>query len=416
MNCEIIAVGTEILLGDIVNTNAQYIARGLSSIGIGVYYQTVVGDNPARLDTAVSLAKSRADMIITTGGLGPTYDDLTKEVIAKNFGAELELHEPSLKDITDYMSSRGHVMTENNKKQAYLPKGCVVLKNDNGTAPGGIITDSDGKIAVMLPGPPREMKPMFDSLVLPYLMKYSDGVIFSRTLRVVGVGESLVETKLRRIMTENQNPSVAPYAKDGECIVRITAKAADQKSASDMISPIADEIYFILGNAIYGEDDDTIEGSVIDLLTSRSKRVAFAESCTGGLLSKRLTDIPGASECFDVAVTSYSNDVKHGLLGVRQSTLEKYGAVSFQCAVEMSRGMLKLSGADYAVSVTGIAGPGGGSEEKPVGLVYVAVTDGHRTWVKDMVMKHRDRDRVRTSAANMAFDMLRRMILTDTEA
>ncbi|MGI6031614.1 MAG: competence/damage-inducible protein A [Eubacteriales bacterium] len=407
---EIIAVGTELLLGDIVNTNAQYIAQGLSRIGIHVYFQTVVGDNPQRLTQCLELAKSRADILLTTGGLGPTYDDLTKETIAAAFGRKLVLDEESLETIRQFFAGLGRPMTPNNEKQAMMPEGCIILKNPNGTAPGCIIEGDDGKIAIMMPGPPREMKPMFDDQVLPYLQRFSTEHILSKTLRVVGVGESAIEDILKPMMVKYENPTIAPYAKDAECLLRVTARVHDPAEADALIDPVIEEITPLLGDGVYGIDIPSLEYHLVQLLREKGKTVAFAESCTGGLCSKRITDIPGSSDVLGMGVVTYSNAAKQQLLGVRSSTLERYGAVSRECAIEMARGCKALSGADVAVGITGIAGPGGGTPEKPVGLVYVAITDGRRTWCRKLLYP-RSRDYVRTVTATNAFDMVRKFLL-----
>lgn len=412
MNAEIIAVGTEILLGDIVNTNAQYIARGLSNLGINVFFQTVVGDNPKRLESCLNLAKERADILITTGGLGPTYDDLTKETIAKNFGRGLVLDQESYDTMAVFFQKMGRTMTENNKKQAMMPKGAIVLKNPHGTAPGCIIEGEDGKIAIMMPGPPREMKPMFDEKVIPYLKKFSDEIIFSKTMCIIGMGESVLENILHDMITTMENPTVAPYAKDAECILRVTAKAKTEEAAIALIDPVIEKIKGILGNVVYGVDTPSLPDHIVELLKSKNKTVAFAESCTGGLMAKRLTDIPGSSAVFPMGVVAYANQAKMDLLGVKASTLEKYGAVSEECAIEMARGVWRLSGASYGVGITGIAGPGGGTAEKPVGLCYMAVYDGKKTWVKNTIIQ-RSRDYVRHSVSNSAFDMVRHFALFD---
>jgi len=414
-SCEILCVGTEILLGDIVNTNAQYISRGLSQLGIDVYYETVVGDNPARLEEALNIAKTRADIIITTGGLGPTYDDLTKETISRNFGRELEMNQKCLEELTAFFVKGNRIMTENNKKQAMMPKGCIILDNPQGTAPGCIIEGDDGKTAIMMPGPPREMKPMFDNHVRPYLRQFSEDIMVSRVIRVISLGESAMEDRLRDMMESMTNPTIAPYAKDSECLVRITAKAKSEQEAYDMMEPVIEEIQQKLGIYAYGVDVDSLEEHIVQLLTEHGKTVAFAESCTGGLAAKRLTDVPGSSAVFRTGIVAYSNGTKRNVLGVRSSTLKKWGAVSHQTAVEMALGVYNLSGADIGVGITGIAGPDGGTEEKPVGLVYVAATDGVRTWVKKLYVP-RSREYIRISAVNNAYDMVRRFVIRDAEA
>ncbi|NCB29917.1 MAG: competence/damage-inducible protein A [Clostridia bacterium] len=414
MNAEIIAVGTEILLGDIVNTNAQYIARGLSNLGINVYFQTVVGDNPARLESCLNLAKERADIIITTGGLGPTYDDLTKETIAKNFGRSMVLDQDSYDTMASFFQKMGRTMTENNKKQAMMPQGAIILKNPNGTAPGCIIEGEDNKIAIMMPGPPREMKPMFDDSVIPYLRKFANDVIVSKTMCIIGMGESTLEHTLHDMIGSMENPTVAPYAKDAECTLRVTAKAKTEEEAVALIDPVIEKIKGIIGNVVYGVDVPSLADHIVELLSSKKKTVAFAESCTGGLLSKRITDIPGSSEVFHMGVVAYENSIKTDILGVRPYTLQKYGAVSPQCAIEMAHGIYNLSRSSYGVGITGIAGPGGGTPDKPVGLCYIAVYDGKKTWLKTTTIQ-RSRDYVRYSVSNTALDMVRHFALNDQD-
>lgn len=417
MTAEILAVGTELLLGDIVNTNAQYLASELAAFGFSVLHQAVVGDNPERLREAIKQALSRSDILITTGGLGPTCDDITRETLASELGLQLELNTDALHDIEEYFKKSKRPMTENNKKQVMLPKGCITLKNDWGTAPGCIIEHA-GKIVVMLPGPPREMKPIFEYRAKPYLKKFCDGVIESLNIRVFGIPESQVEQKLRDLM-QGANPTLAPYAKDGEVLLRVTARADTSEKALSICRPIADEVKKRLGDSVYGENVNSLEQVVVAKLREKKLKVGFAESCTGGLLSKRLTDISGSSEVFDCGVVSYANEIKHRLLGVGEETLAKYGAVSPQTAAEMSQGIRKLSEADIGAGITGIAGPGGGTKEKPVGLVYVSVFDGKTCYVKKLLLGHGiagqpagtdERELIRYLAASNVLDMVRRLI------
>lgn len=318
MKCEIIAVGTELLLGEIVNTDAQVISQGLAELGINVYFETVCGDNPERLRSVLEIAKSRADIIITTGGLGPTADDLTKETIAAAFGKGLVLHQPSMDRLRAHFKDRP--MTKNNEKQAYLPEGCTVLDNDWGTAPGCAF-EAEGCTVIMLPGPPTECTNLFKHRAMPYLEKMSGGTLCSRYIRVFGLGESAMEDKLAHQMKTWKNPTAAPYAKDGECLVRVTAMAPTREEARRMTEPAVEELCGILGDVVYGIDVDSLEEVVVKGLTERGLTLATAESCTGGLLGKRLTDVPGASACYVGGVVSYSNDVKQRLLGVRGDTL-----------------------------------------------------------------------------------------------
>lgn len=371
-SAEILCIGTELLMGNTVNTNATYIAKGLAQNGINVYHQAVVGDNPQRLKESLDLAFSRSDIVITTGGLGPTYDDLSKETIAAWFGKELVLHEESLRHIEDFFRRLGREMTANNRKQAMMPQDCAVFPNPNGTAPGCAI-EKDGKVAFMLPGPPREMRPMFDNYVIPYLQKDSDTVLVSKMIHLFGIGESMLEHKLHDIMVESSNPTLAPYAKEGEVQLRVTARVHRDEDAEAILQPMMDKVSEIAGEFIYGIDIGDLQTAAVTRLKEKGLHVATAESCTGGYVSKRLVDVDGVSEVFDCGVCSYSNDIKEKVLGVSHDTLVAYGAVSEQTAREMAAGVRRLSGAEIGVSTTGIAGPGGGSPEKPVGLVYVAV-------------------------------------------
>lgn len=380
-SAEILCIGTEILLGNIVNTNSAVISRGLAAIGIDMYHHTVVGDNPERLKQALDIAFSRNNIVITTGGLGPTYDDLSKETIAAYFDMPLEMHQPSVEFIKAFFRKMGREMTENNLKQAMMPKGCIVLENHNGTAPGAIL-EKDGKVAVMLPGPPREMEPMLQQQVLPWLMKRSHQVFRSHCIYFFGIGESALEYQLREQMKAMKNPTLAPYAKDGEVMLRVTASAKTDEEAENLMQPVIDDLKQRFPDLIYGVDVDNLQTAVVRALSEKGLKLATAESCTGGYISKRITDVAGSSQVFDCGVTSYANEIKEKILGVRHETLQTYGAVSPQTAREMADGVRRISGADLAVSTTGIAGPGGGSAEKPVGLVYVGISS---EWHKDVI-------------------------------
>ncbi|MDY3619300.1 competence/damage-inducible protein A [Agathobaculum sp.] len=408
MNAELIAVGTEILLGDIVNTDAQVISQGLSELGINVFYQTVVGDNPDRLRHVVETARDRADIIITTGGLGPTLDDLTKETLAEVFGRKMALHEPSLERIKGFFANIGREMTKNNEKQAWLPEGCTVFVNEWGTAPGCAF-EAYGKHVLMLPGPPRECNPMWKECAMPYLYKLAGGCIVSRNIRVFGLGESAMEDRLHDMMERMQNPTIAPYAKVSECFARVTAKADTPAEAEKLLAPVVEEVCALLGEDVYGVDVDSLEQVVGDGLRARGLTLAVAESCTGGLLSKRITDVPGCSDYYLGGVCSYANEVKRKVLGVRQDTLDAVGAVSPEVAEQMAQGVAKALGADVGVGITGIAGPGGGTEEKPAGLVYISVYADGQHFTKKM-QSSLGRDRVRNQAASTALDMIRRRL------
>lgn len=406
MNCEIICVGTELLLGDIVNTNAQYLARELAALGIGLHYQQVVGDNPQRMRESISRALDESDLIILTGGLGPTADDLTKEICCEVMGEELVLDEEILDGIRQYFVSKGRQMSENNAKQAYVPENGFVFRNHNGTAPGCGI-EKDGKIAIMLPGPPRELKPMFEKEVMPYLAEKTGGIILSKQVRTFGIGESNMAAAVEDLL-DGENPTVAPYAKDGEALLRVTARAESEEEASAMCDGTIEKIRERIGGYIYGIDCSSLEEKAVELLKKHSKKLALAESCTGGYIAKRITDIPGSSEVFEYGIVSYSNEVKINLLGVKPETIEKYTEVSTQTAAEMAQGAKRLSGADFALSVTGISGPGGGSDDKPVGLAFIGFAHPDGVEVKELrTGKSEDsRDYNRYVAASTALHML----------
>ena len=409
---ELIAVGTELLLGNIANTDAQMLSQGLSALGINVYYHTVVGDNPQRLRAAVELAKSRADILITTGGLGPTCDDLTKNVLAECFGKKLVFHAPSARRIEAYFERlhAGRPMTENNYQQAMLPEGCTVLDNDWGTAPG-VAFEADGVRVIMLPGPPRECRAMFTHRVIPYLKSLADGVIVSRTLKLFGIGESSMEAQLREEMEAMTNPTLAPYAKEGECELRITAKAADEESARALIAPVEERLRARFGPLIYGADVPSLEAAVFQLLKEKGLTLGCAESITGGLMAKRLTDIPGSSQVFRGGVVSYTNEVKAGVLGVPQHLLDQFGAVSPEVARAMADGARRLLGCDIALSATGVAGPGKDEWDHEVGTAFVAISTAEGAHVRALNLGSRPvRARLRTQTAHHAFDLARRYL------
>ncbi len=381
-SAEILCVGTELLLGDIVNTNAAFLSSRLADLGINVYRHTVVGDNPERLKKALALALEESDLVITSGGLGPTYDDLTKETVASAFGREMYLHTESLERIEAYFSRTGRVMTENNKKQAMMPVGATVLRNDYGTAPALALFDEDkNKTVIMLPGPPNELIPIFNEQVTPYLETRSDAILLSKNVNIFGMGESAVETELKGLMQNATNPTVAPYCKEGEVRLRVTAKAENKETASLMCDEMIEKIKQTeVGKFIYGVDADTLERAVVGFLREKGMTLAAAESCTGGLIAKRITDVVGSSEIFLGSCVTYAESAKQALVGVSAETLKKYGAVSEQTAAEMARGARLALGSDIAVSTTGVAGPGGGTEEKPVGTVFIGIStkDGER--------------------------------------
>jgi competence/damage-inducible protein CinA C-terminal domain len=409
MNAEILAVGTELLMGQIANTNAQYISARLPDIGIGVYYHSVVGDNPARLKECLNLALSRSDIIVMTGGLGPTKDDLTKETVAEAMNRKLVLDQESLDKMRSFFKNLKRQMTDNNIKQAYLPENSFIIRNKNGTAPGCIIEEG-GKTIVMLPGPPSEMKPMFDDTVIPYFEEKSEYKLVSKFLRIFGIGESAMEDMILDLVENQTNPTIAPYAKDGEVTLRITAKYPKSMVSKDIIAPVENEIKKRLGDTVYSSENKNIEEVTAELLLETGTTIAIAESCTGGLVSAKLTDISGISSVFDRGIVSYSNKAKAETLGVKLETLDKYGAVSSETAIEMAVGVRNISHTDLGLSITGIAGPGGGSAEKPVGLVYVALASEKGIECKELKLWG-SRSRIRNVTALHAFDMVRRCLL-----
>ena len=407
---EILCVGTELLLGDIVNTNAAYLARRLAQLGIDVYHQSVVGDHPGRLRDALALALSRADLVITSGGLGPTYDDITREVVAEAMGRELLLNEDVLAGIEAYFARSGRVMTDNNRRQAMVPRGAVVLQNAQGTAPGLWVADEEGsKTVVLLPGPPRELIPMFDESVAPRLEVQSDSLLVSQNVHVFGMGESAVETVLRDMMVEGKNPTVAPYCQAGEVRLRVTAKAHDEKAALAMCDEtVARILKSGVGPHVYAVTDArdgaySLERAVIAALQKSNQTVATAESCTGGLIAKRLTDIPGSSAVVKGGFVTYTNEMKMALLGVSGETLTRHTELSEETAREMARGARLSTGADIAVSTTGLAGPGGGSDGCPIGTVFLGIsTKKGEESLRLTLSPDRSRDYIRTLAASHA--------------
>lgn len=367
-------MGTEILIGDIVNTNAAYISAQLALLGIPHYYQAAVGDNPVRLKDAIKSALDRSDLLIMSGGLGPTYDDLTKETAAECMGRKLYLDERSLQRIKDNFAFRCRTMTKNNEKQAFIPEGSVIFDNNAGTAPGCAIEDEEnGKIIIMLPGPPFEMKRMFSESVIPYLQQFTDTRFVSKNINIFGMGESAVESVLKDLMLAAKNPTVAPYCGDGEVRLRVTASGASDEECEALCDEMIERIRGTeVGKFIYGLDT-TLEKAVVEAYSKAAKTLSIAESCTGGLIAKRITDVSGSSGMFGYGTVTYANEAKIKVLGVKRETLEKYGAVSEETAMELAAGIRALSGADVGISTTGIAGPGGGTETKPVGLVYMGI-------------------------------------------
>lgn len=410
MVVELISVGTEILLGNIVNTNAAYLAEQCALLGLSCYYQTVVGDNEERLTEAMKTALGRADVIILSGGLGPTQDDLTKETAARVLGRKLIVDEHSRERVLEFFKNRGLEITENNWKQAMIPEGALAVDNDNGTAPG-IVMQADGKHVILLPGPPNELVPMFEKEIAPYLKRLEPGTIYSQTVKICNLGESKAETLVADMIADQSNPTIAPYAKTGEVHFRVTAKAEEEKAARKLVKPVVKELKSRFGSNVYTtEEDVTLEKAVADLLTANRLSIVTVESCTGGLLAARLINVPGISEVFKAGLVTYANKAKRRLAGVKKSTLDKYGAVSEQTAREMAKGAALLHKADVAVSITGIAGPDGGTEKKPVGLVYIACCVCGTVTVKEFHFSG-NRSKIRESSVSYALSLMRECIL-----
>lgn len=411
---EIICVGTELLMGNTVNTNAAFLGQQLAELGLNLYHQTVVGDNPERLEEALEQALSRSDIVITTGGLGPTYDDLTKETIAKCVGVPLRMHPESLENIREYFARQGRECTPNNEKQAMLPEGCVVFPNRNGTAPGCAISRADGKMVMMFPGPPREMKPMFLENAVELLRGQSDTHLVSRCLYFWGIGESALEYRLHDMMEKQTNPTVAPYCKTGEVMLRVTAAVRDGEDAEPLLAPTIDAIRREAGEYLYGIDVDNLETALVRALREKHRTAAAAESCTGGLVAKRITDISGASAVFHCGVVAYSNEIKEKVLGVSARTLAEHTAVSAETAAEMAAGIRRLSGADIGIATTGNAGPEP-SEGKPVGLVYIAVDSESYREVLELNINRRD-ENIRALVRELAAGNALRLALKAAQA
>lgn len=410
MKAEIICVGTELLLGDIVNTNAQFLSRRLADLGLSVYHQSVVGDNVERLKKELGEAFSRADLIITTGGLGPTPDDLTKETGAEYFNKKMVVDKASLDKLSSYFLKNGKgEIKGGNMKQAYFPEGSVIFPNNHGTAPGCAIEENE-KVLIVLPGPPREMKPMFEDYVIPFLKKYSSGVLSSKVLKICGIGEGIMAEEISDIINNSVNPTVAPYAKEWEVTLRITAKANTEEDASKLITPVENEIRERLGDSIYGEGETSLEEVIAKLLVSKNLTISTAESCTGGLIASKLVNYPGISSVFMEGAVTYSNNAKMNRLNVKEETLERFGAVSEETAKEMAEGIAKTSGTAIGLSTTGIAGPGGGTDEKPVGLVYIGLYINGEVQAKKLKCSG-NRDAIRRRTTITALDWLRRELI-----
>ncbi|HZJ78459.1 MAG TPA: competence/damage-inducible protein A [Clostridia bacterium] len=405
-NCEIICVGTELLLGDILNTDAQFLSKELASMGIAVLHQSVVGDNKKRLKKELETALSRSDIVITSGGLGPTPDDITREVCCDVMGFETELNKPILNNIKSYFEGKNKKMPESNKKQAYVPIGGVVFENTNGTAPGAAM-ERDGKCMIILPGPPNELKPMFINQVKPLLQKYSSGAIVSHTVRTMGIGESAM-AELVGDLLDNENPTVAPYAKNGEALLRITAKSDSEENANSLCVPMLSLIRQRLGNYVYGIDVDSIEQRVVELLIEKEQTIALAESCTAGYISKRITDVPGSSKVFECGIVSYSDKVKIKLLGISPETFMHHGVVSEQTAKEMAKNVRIVGNSNIGIGITGVAGPGSDENSNPAGIIYIALAGEDSVYVEKLeTNKPHNREYNRFVASSVALNIVR---------
>lgn len=414
MVVELISVGTEILMGNITNTNASYLAQKCADLGLECYYQVTVGDNARRLEQTVKTALKRSDIIIMTGGLGPTDDDLTKETVAKVLKKELILDEHSKDCIAQYFERiQRKDITSNNWKQAYIPEGAIVVDNHNGTAPGLIIQTEDEpkKHILLIPGPPNELYPMFENDMMPYLASLSDQILVSETVKIAGRGESWVATEISDLIDKQTNPTIAPYAKTGEVHLRVTASAENEDDAKKLLKPVVKELKKRFPKDIYTTDEHVnLEDHLVDLLKKYHLTITTAESCTGGLAAGRIVNVSGASEVFDQAVVTYANKAKMKLIGVSEKTLKKHGAVSKKTAKEMAKGAAKLAKADVAIAITGIAGPDGGTKEKPVGLVYIGCYVKGVVTVKECHFTG-NREKVRDYAVVTSLDLARRCIV-----
>lgn len=415
MNAEILTVGTEILLGDILNTNAQYLGKELALLGIGIYRTTSVGDNEERLYKAIEDALSYSDFVITTGGLGPTSDDISKEVSAKVLGKDLVLHKESYEKIKEYFKNNDRAMKNGNEKQALFPEDAIILENNNGTAPGCIMKSFDNKYIINLPGPPGEMVPMFENKVRPFLEKFIDSTIVSRSLRSVGLGEWDLASRVADIIEESVNPTVAPYAKSGEATLRITAKAENKEEAIKLIDEKEKEILKEIGEYIYGRDNESLEDALGKLLLKYNLTISLAESLTGGMVMSKIVSYEGGiSGSINEGYLTYSNKAKERILGVKKETIEKYGPASHETSYEMTKGLMEKTGCDVCITTTGIAGPTGGSKDKPVGLAFIGIGVKDDIKIIKGVYSGR-RESIRRKVSTKAVDELRREIIKQYE-
>lgn len=409
MKSAILSVGTELLFGQITNTNTVFLSQQLNMMGFDVMYHYTVGDNPARVAEMMKLAFEDCDMILTTGGLGPTQDDLTKEVACEVMGDELVMMDDVLEELEEMFRRRGWNMTENNKKQAVMPSRATIFRNDAGTAPGFAL-EKDGKYIICMPGPPQEMTRMFEKSVLPFLESLSEDVIYYRMIRTFGIGESKLETDLLDLINEQTDPTLATYAKEGECSLRIASKRKTLEEARQAVDEMLERVKERVGEYIYSCDDEELVQVVCRKLMEKGLTISSAESCTGGLFAATLTEVAGISACFDRSLVTYSNEAKMKELGVKRETLEKYGAVSKETAVEMAEGLYKASGSDICISVTGIAGPDGGTNEKPVGLIYIGLRYDGKVTCRQLKTGNNVRRRNRNYALLNMLDMINKVL------
>lgn len=409
MKATILSVGTELLFGQITNTNTVFLSQQLNLLGFDVMYHYTVGDNPKRLEELIHMAFKDCDLIITTGGLGPTQDDLTKEIACRALGDEMRLHQPSMERLETYFKKQNRKMTENNKKQAYMPSRAIVFENHAGTAPGFAL-EQDGKHMICMPGPPREMTAMFQESVLPYLEKKSEGVIYYRMIRTFGIGESMLETKLLPLINEQTDPTLATYAKEGECCLRIASKRSTKEEARNAVDDMLKQVREIIGEYIYSADDEELVQVTAKKLMEQNLSLSSAESCTGGMFAAAVTSVSGISKIFDRSLVTYSNEAKMQELGVREETLKTCGAVSEETAREMAEGLFQITGSDICISVTGIAGPEGGSPEKPVGLVYVGAVYRGKTHCRKIQMRNVNRNWNRNYAVLSMLDLICKLV------
>jgi nicotinamide-nucleotide amidase len=411
VSVELIAVGTELLLGQLTDTNTVFVEQSLAAAGIDVFGTHTVGDNRSRIAKTIAAALTRVDGVVTTGGLGPTVDDLTKEAVCDALGLDVELHAPSLQQMQEFFAQMGREMRDNNRKQAYVPRGSLVLKNPRGTAPGFVAFNADGKFVASMPGVPREMRPMLADLLIPYLRdRYAlHDAIYTRVLHTINIGESEVDHRIQDLFLAGENPKIAVLAHEGLCDVKITAKASSQAVADVLIAPVEEEIRSRLKGFVFGSDATSIAQAVHRLLQERGETIGVAESCTGGRIAAALTAVPGSSKSFLGAIVAYDNSVKRAELDVSEQTLSLFGAVSEEAAVEMAGGARKRLHVTHAVSTTGIAGPDGGSEEKPVGLVWFAIDLAGTTKTYRFVFRG-DRDAIQRRATVMALGLVWRLL------